>query len=171
MTTERPLEITEAYVKGLADPLIRHMGEPPHDALTVLALAVQAALYEAWEQIEHGETHLRMFPNGVGVDVSHGEIMAGKRVIRRVAEALRLFHPGERFTPGERVLATRSLRGLAQPDVADAADIHRSHLSRIERGQRVLTPLLAGRLAAVLDVTPEYLLTGKDPDGQAHSEA
>lgn len=82
-------EITEAYVKSLADPLVSHTTEPI-DTMSVLSMAVTAALWEAWEQIAHGETHLRMFPNGVGVDVSHGEIMAGKRVIRRVAEALRL---------------------------------------------------------------------------------
>ena len=82
-------EVTEAYVKSLADPLISHTTEPI-DTMSVLAIACRAALFEAWEQVRHGETHLRMFPNGVGVDVSHGEIMAGKRIIHRVADALRL---------------------------------------------------------------------------------
>lgn len=89
MAPDRPREVDRAYVDELARPLISHMGEPL-DTTSVLAIAVQAALYEAWEQIEHGETHLRMFPNGLGAPVSHGEIMAGKRVIRRVAEALDL---------------------------------------------------------------------------------
>lgn len=90
-----PIEITEEYVKSLADPLISHTTEPI-DTMSVLALTVQAALFEAWEMIELGEIHLRLFDTGdtkgspYGIWQAHGQIYAGKKVIRRVAEALRL---------------------------------------------------------------------------------
>lgn len=162
-----PRKIDKEYVDGLARPLVRYTSEPPHDALTVLAIAVQGALYEAWEQVEHGERHLRMFPNGLGVDVSHGEIMAGKRVIRRVADVLRLFQPGPNATPGERLLAARSVKYLTHQQLADAAGVHRAHISHIEKGRRGLTRPVAVLLADILGVTPGYLLTGEDPDDAA----
>jgi DNA-binding XRE family transcriptional regulator len=167
----KPTEITEAYVKGLADPLTRYMSEPPHDPLTVLAIATQAALFEAWEHIERGETHLRMFdgPPGnrgmeSGIWIAHGEIAAGKRVIRRVAEALKLMRPGPECAPGVRVLAARTAKYHTHQTLADAIGVDRAHVSRIEGGARTLTPALAERMAAVLDVTATYLLTGRDEE-------
>jgi DNA-binding XRE family transcriptional regulator len=171
MTMDALPEITEAYVKSLADPLIRHTGEPPHDPLTVLAIATRAALWEAWEQIEHGETHLRMFdgpPEHRGMEsgiwISHGEIMAGKRVIRRVAEALKLMRPGPECAPGVRLLAARTAKYHTHQTLADAIGVDRAHVSRIERGKRTLTPEVAQRMAAVLGVTAAYLLTGLDEE-------
>lgn len=88
-------DIDEAYVKSLADPLVSHTTEPL-DTMSVLAIAVRAALFEAQEMIELGEIHLRLFDTGdtkgspYGIWQAHGQIYAGKKVIRRVAEALRL---------------------------------------------------------------------------------
>lgn len=125
----RPVDITHEYVKSLSDPLVRHTTEPI-DTMSVLAIAVQAALWGAWEQIEHGETHLRMFPNGLGTMTSHGEIMAGKRVIRRIAEALRLMAD-------------------ARPTVPTGADI-RTAIAQLDGSTRSAVALLTG-------MTPEQL--------------
>ncbi len=168
-----PPNIDKAYVDSLAAPRVRHASEPPHDITTVLAIAVQAALYEAWELVELGKTHLRLHGGkpgegaeqagrDAGLHAAHGQVYAGTRIIRRVAEVLDLLHPGELCTPGERLLASRNRAGLTQPELAEAADVHRSHLSRIERDDRTLTPLLAAAFAKVLDVSPEYLLTGRE---------
>ena len=136
-------EITETYVKSLADPLIRHTTEPI-DTMSVLAIAVQAALYEAWEHIERGETHLRMFdkPAGgpgtdAGIWMTHGEIVAGKRVIRRIAEVLRLMKD-------------------AQPTVPTEADV-RAAMAQLDGSVRSAVSLLTG-------MTPEQLdeLRGTD---------
>lgn len=117
----RPVEITEAYVKSLSDPLVTYTTEPI-DTQSVLAIAVQAALWEAWEQIEHGETHLRMFPDGLGTMTSHGEIMAGKRVIRRIAETLDLMRQvPPRPTTGIARVMTWDWR--EQPDIDDLGGI------------------------------------------------
>lgn len=164
--------IDEAYVRSLADPLVRYMGEPPHDPLTVLAIACRGALYEALEQIEHGETHLRMFdgtgdaPRGMdeGVWMSHGEIMAGKRIIRRIAEVLDLMHPGPLATRGERLYAARTAARLSREELAQRTGIHRTHVGRIERGDRTLTREVAVLAAGPLGVSPQYLLTGIDPE-------
>lgn len=165
-----PDKIDKAYVDALAAPLTRHISEPL-DATTVLAMAVQAALYEALELIEIGEIGLKRAEAGV-FDARadslpfemecYGRIYAGKKVIRRVAEALKLFHPGPLFTPGERVVASRSRLGLNQPRLAELAHCGRSHLSHIERGTRPLTKQMATGLARHLGVTANYLLTGED---------
>lgn len=167
-----PRAIDEAYVKALADPLIRYTSEPPHDPLTVLALAVRAALFEAWEMIELGESGLRREEEreakgqGRGPIAffvqCHGQIYAGTRVIRRVKECLDLLRPGPIATPGARVLAARGPKYMSRRDLAYAAGVDSSHVCRVERGERRLTPAMAARLAAVLDVTPEYLLTGEE---------
>jgi DNA-binding transcriptional regulator YiaG len=166
-------KIDEAYVKALADPLVRYMGEPPHDPLTVLALAVRAALFEAWEMIDIGEIGLKRAEGGVFDTRAeslpfemecHGRIYTGTKVIRRVRECLDLLRPGPGATPGERVLAARGPKYMTRQDLAFVAGVDSSHVSRVERGERRLTPAMAARLAAALDVTPEYLLTGEEPN-------
>lgn len=158
--------VTKDYVDSLANPLIRHMGEPPHDALTVLAIAVQAALYEALEMIELARYTLDKPQTVTGGNFSWmhaaGQEYAGTKVVRRVADALRLFHPGEIFTPGERILASRSAKGYGQVRLAEEVGVHRAHIAHLEKGRRKLTPAIAERLAPVLGVTAEYLLTGRE---------
>lgn len=161
-----PREIGEAYVKSLADPLVRYMSEPPHDPLTVLAIATRGALFEALEYLEMSERSVAKESKDRPLHHSmydHGQIYVARKVIRRVAEVLQLLTPGPLATPGERVRAARGPKYLTRADLAYAAGVHRSHVSRVERGERTLTPEMAARLAAVLDVTPEYLLTGKNP--------
>lgn len=53
---------------------------------------------------------------------------------------------------GETVRALREARGITLDQLAAACDISRPHLSNIEAGRRHLTPVLAARIAAALDV-------------------
>ena len=67
----------------------------------------------------------------------------------------------DRWQQGRRVAAARALRGLRQWELAKLLHVERSHISRIEHGERRVTPDLARRIATVLGTTPEYLLEGK----------
>lgn len=166
--------IDEAYVDELSRPLVRFMSEPPHDSLTVLAIALRGALYEALEQLSMAQYNLDHEEAGRPLHrtmYDHGQIYVARQVIRRVADALQLFHPGPNNTPGERLLAARSRAYLTQPQLAEAVGVDRGHISHIERGRRTLTRGLAVLMAGPLGVTPEYLLTGRGTDGQADSEA
>jgi transcriptional regulator with XRE-family HTH domain len=51
---------------------------------------------------------------------------------------------------GEAVRAARKARGLSQEALADAAGIDRSHMGKIERGERNVTLLNVLRIAAAL---------------------
>ena len=51
----------------------------------------------------------------------------------------------------------RITAGLSQEALADAARLDRSHMGRIERGQRNLTAITALRIARVLGIKPSKL--------------
>lgn len=59
---------------------------------------------------------------------------------------------------GSVIRAERSARGLSQEALADAAEIDRSHMGRIERGERNLTLLNLLRVARALNKLPSQLL-------------
>ena len=59
---------------------------------------------------------------------------------------------------GSAVRAARRERGLSQEALADAAKIDRSHLGKIERGERNVSVLNLARIAAALDDLPSLLL-------------
>lgn len=59
---------------------------------------------------------------------------------------------------GEAVRAARKTRNLSQEALADAAGIDRSHMGKIERGERNLTLLNLSRIAVALDVLASELL-------------
>jgi transcriptional regulator with XRE-family HTH domain len=59
---------------------------------------------------------------------------------------------------GEAVRAARKGRGLSQEALADAAGIDRSHMGKIERGERNVTLLNVTRIAKSLDLKPSDLL-------------
>ena len=59
---------------------------------------------------------------------------------------------------GEAVRAARTARGLSQEALADAAGIDRSHMGKIERGERNVTILNVARVASALDSLPSDLL-------------
>lgn len=59
---------------------------------------------------------------------------------------------------GEAVRAARKARGLSQEALADAAGIDRSHMGKIERGERNVTLLNVGRIASAMGCRPSDLL-------------
>lgn len=59
---------------------------------------------------------------------------------------------------GAAIRAARTARGLSQEALADAAKIDRSHMGKIERGERNVTLLNLARVAGALDCAPSQLL-------------
>jgi transcriptional regulator with XRE-family HTH domain len=59
---------------------------------------------------------------------------------------------------GQRIRALREQRQLSQEDLADAAALHRTHISLIERGQRSVRLETIERLAFALHVQPSELM-------------
>ena len=59
---------------------------------------------------------------------------------------------------GEAVRTARKAKGLSQDALADAAGIDRSHMGKIERGERNVTLLNMLKIAAALNVTATELL-------------
>ena len=60
---------------------------------------------------------------------------------------------------GEAVRAARKAKGLSQEALADAAGIDRSHMGKIERGERNVTLLNIKRIAKAMGFKPSDLLT------------
>jgi transcriptional regulator with XRE-family HTH domain len=63
---------------------------------------------------------------------------------------------------GEAVRARRKAVGLSQEALADAAGIDRSHMGKIERGERNVTLLNLVKIAAALNDLPSELLHSAD---------
>lgn len=63
---------------------------------------------------------------------------------------------------GEGIRHERLAQGFSQEELADAAGIDRSHMGRIERGQRNVTILNLRRIANALDkrISELFLLAG-----------
>lgn len=59
---------------------------------------------------------------------------------------------------GQAVRAARKTRGLSQEALADAAGIDRSHLGKIERGERNVTIMNIARVSAALNVSASDIL-------------
>jgi transcriptional regulator with XRE-family HTH domain len=59
---------------------------------------------------------------------------------------------------GDAVRGARKAAGLSQEALADAAGIDRSHMGKLERGERNVTLLNIARVAAALDKLPSELL-------------
>lgn len=59
---------------------------------------------------------------------------------------------------GERIRSLREARGFSQEDLADAAELHRTHISLIERGQRSVRIETIERLSIALCVQPSELM-------------
>ena len=59
---------------------------------------------------------------------------------------------------GNRVRDLREQQGLSQEALADAANLHRTHISLIERGQRSVRLETIERLAVALRVQPAQLM-------------
>ena len=63
---------------------------------------------------------------------------------------------------GEAVRATRKARGMSQEALADAAGIDRSHMGKIERGERNVSLLNITRIANAMGCKPSDLLATAD---------
>ena len=63
---------------------------------------------------------------------------------------------------GMAVRARRTGQGLSQEALADAAEIDRSHMGKIERGERNVTFLNIARIAKALKCKPSDLLLDAD---------
>ena len=59
---------------------------------------------------------------------------------------------------GEKVRNLRETKGMSQEELANAADLHRTHISLIERGQRSVRLETIERLAVALKVQPSDLM-------------
>ena len=59
---------------------------------------------------------------------------------------------------GAAIRAVRKVHGLSQEALADAAGIDRSHMGKIERGERNVTMLNVVRIAVALHAKPSELL-------------
>jgi transcriptional regulator with XRE-family HTH domain len=60
---------------------------------------------------------------------------------------------------GASIRARRVAAGLSQEALADAAGVDRSHMGKIERGERNVTLLLLERIAAALTVSISVIAT------------
>ena len=66
---------------------------------------------------------------------------------------------GDLAALGEVIRAERKSLGLSQEAFADAANIDRSHIGKIERGERNITLLNLVRIANALKCLPSELLS------------
>ncbi|WP_093079113.1 helix-turn-helix domain-containing protein [Sphingobium sp. AP50] len=63
---------------------------------------------------------------------------------------------------GVAIRSKRKSVGLSQEALADAAGIDRSHMGKIERGERNVTFLNLSRIAAAIQLRPSELLVEAD---------
>jgi transcriptional regulator with XRE-family HTH domain len=61
---------------------------------------------------------------------------------------------------GERVRYFRKISSLSQEELADLADLHRTYVSGIERGERNVSLLNIVKLARALRIPPSTLIEG-----------
>lgn len=60
---------------------------------------------------------------------------------------------------GERVRIERERQGLSQLQLAKLADLHRTYIGGVERGERNISLLNIVKIAGALGTTPAELLT------------
>ena len=61
---------------------------------------------------------------------------------------------------GTRIREIRTARGYSQEDFAEACDLHRTHVSLLERGRINVTVNTVRRIARVLQITLSELFRG-----------
>lgn len=66
---------------------------------------------------------------------------------------------------GKALAVIRAARGLQQKDIADLLDVTPSYISRIEKGERPLSPGHVSMLSGKLDIPVElFMLLGQDSE-------
>lgn len=68
------------------------------------------------------------------------------------------------FQFGKRLQNIRKAHGITQEELADRLSVDRNHITRMERGIRVCSIDLLVEVAALLDVSTDYLLVGTATD-------
>ena len=63
---------------------------------------------------------------------------------------------------GDRVLSLRNQAGISQEKLAEMAEMHRTYVSGIERGERNVSLINIMRLASALNVSVSKLVEGID---------
>ncbi|MCI8372679.1 MAG: helix-turn-helix transcriptional regulator [Lachnospiraceae bacterium] len=63
---------------------------------------------------------------------------------------------------GERILLTRNMRGYTRESLAELAGISDKFLYEVENGKRGFSAIVLYSLSKALDVSNDYILTGKD---------
>lgn len=58
---------------------------------------------------------------------------------------------------GERVKATRKIQKLSQEELAERADLHRTYIGMIERGEKNVTLLSIIKISRALNIFPGNL--------------
>ena len=61
---------------------------------------------------------------------------------------------------GAKVRALRNSQGLSQEDLAQKAELHRTYIGGIERGERNISLINIEKLAIALNVTIEAIMRG-----------
>lgn len=59
---------------------------------------------------------------------------------------------------GKRIREERLRRGLSQEELAELADVHRTYIGMVERGEKNITLLNIERIAAALKIPVDELL-------------
>lgn len=75
--------------------------------------------------------------------------------------------PLQGFDPrgfGKRLQSARKACGITQEELAERLRVDRNHITRMERGARVCSIDLLIEIAALLDVSTDYLLVGTTTD-------
>lgn len=66
---------------------------------------------------------------------------------------------------GTRLRAIREAAGISQEELADRADLHRTYVGSVERGERNISLANIHRLADALGIRPEAFFDGRGRSG------
>ena len=80
------------------------------------------------------------------------------------------FDPAPALAFGEAVRKRRFELGLSQEELANAAQIERSHMGKIERGEHLPNLILILRLAKALSIKPGTLVDRAEADISSKNE-
>ena len=67
---------------------------------------------------------------------------------------------------GSAIREVRAKRGLSQEELADEAELHRTYIGSVERGERNITVLNLERIAIALGVRTSELLISAENQGR-----
>jgi DNA-binding XRE family transcriptional regulator len=127
-------------------PQIQTFKTPAGEEMVILSRAEYDALVDAAAEAEEDAADAAIYAQRKAALASGDDAVLPPEVSAAV-------HRGD-----SRLKAIRKWRGLGQVELAEAISISQGHLSDIENGRRDLTTVLAGRLAAHLNVPSLWLL-------------